>query len=49
MLLLCAILLLAVTIDPAAIPEVLRRKPRWVLWRSIQKPGKPKPSKVPFR
>ena len=29
--------------------DELRQQCRWVLWKFIQKPGKPKPDKVPFQ
>ena len=32
-----------------AIPEALRERRQWVLWRLEQKPGAKKPTKVPYR
>lgn len=34
--------------DPAIIPEELRALPQWVRWGYVQRPGQPKPAKVPF-
>ena len=31
-----------------ALPAALKQYPQWVVWRLVQKPGKPKPDKIPF-
>ena len=31
------------------VPEALRARPQWVLWRIEHKPGQKKPTKVPYR
>ena len=36
------------TDDYQAIPEILRGRPQFVVWRYRQQPGSPKPKKVPF-
>lgn len=33
---------------PPDIPEVLRYRRQWLVWRLVQKPDEPKPRKVPF-
>lgn len=33
---------------PPNIPEVLRARRQWLVWRLVQRPGEPKPRKVPF-
>lgn len=39
----------SLTVDVVAIPAELRERAQWVLWRYEQRPGKPKPDKVPYR
>jgi len=34
--------------DYSAVPEAMRARPQWLLWRSEPKPGKPKPFKMPY-
>jgi len=38
----------AALVAPSAVPEALRERPQWVLWKLEQRPDKPKPDKVPY-
>lgn len=40
---------LKLPVNAEAIPEQLRQRDRWVLWRYELVPGQPKPTKVPYR
>lgn len=31
------------------VPQELRELPRWLLWRLEERPGQPKPAKVPYQ
>jgi putative DNA primase/helicase len=39
----------ALPVDPAGIPRELRDRDQWGCWRAKRRPGKPKPTKVPYR
>ena len=30
------------------VPEEMRRRPQWVVWKLEKRPGEPKPTKVPY-
>ena len=36
------------TFSPPDIPQVLRERKQWLVWRLVKKPDEPKPRKVPF-